>query len=189
VRNTTQFARQLRTNLTDAERHLWRHLRYRQLNGHKFRRQQPVGSYIVDFVCFEKKVIVEVDGGQHLDDRIEDDKRTAWLAAQAFHVLRFWNHDVLSDVNAVLTVIDQALRAQPCPPTQPSPTRGGGNKKTELPCKGGGNEKTELPCKVGGNEKIELPRKRGGNKKTELPCKGEGMKRQNSLARGEGMKR
>ena len=92
----------------------------------------------MDFVCFEKKLIVEVDGGQHLDDRIEDDKRTAWLAARGFHVLRFWNHDVLSDVNAVLTVINEALRAQPCPPTQPSPTRGEGIKRQNSLARGEG---------------------------------------------------
>ncbi|MGH7164602.1 MAG: endonuclease domain-containing protein, partial [Nitrospiraceae bacterium] len=89
-RSPTQFARQLRKNLTDAEQRLWRHLRLRQANGQKIRRQQPIGPYIADFVCFERTLIVEVDGGQHADSQCDDSNRTAWLEAQGFHVLRFW---------------------------------------------------------------------------------------------------
>jgi very-short-patch-repair endonuclease len=121
-RATTEHARQLRKNLTDAEQRLWRRLRYRQLNGHKFRRQQPIGPYIVDFVCFENRVVVELDGGQHAGRSISDEKRTRWLEAQGFHVVRFWNHEVLTDVEVVLTVINQALgfaeSPHPVPPPQ-----------------------------------------------------------------------
>jgi very-short-patch-repair endonuclease len=135
----TQFARQLRKNQTDAEQLLWRYLRLRQLDGHKFRRQQPIGPYVVDFVCFDQKLIVEVDGGQHTQNQSADEQRTDWLSSQGFRVLRFWNHDVLQDTDAVLTAIKHALEeASPHPPPlpqggegnypspQPSPTRGEG---------------------------------------------------------------
>ena len=102
-------ARGLRKNPTDAERALWKHLRLRQLEGHRFRRQQPLGPYIVDFVCFEKKVIIEVDGGQHAEQVVSDAERTACLEAQGFRLLRFWNHDVLRDIEAVKEVIRGVL--------------------------------------------------------------------------------
>jgi very-short-patch-repair endonuclease len=79
------------------------------MEGQKFRRQQPLGRYIVDFVCFEKKLIVEVDGGQHSELVVSDSTRTAWLEAQGFRVLRFWNHQVLADVQAVKEAIREAL--------------------------------------------------------------------------------
>jgi adenine-specific DNA-methyltransferase len=105
-------ARQLRQNPTEAERCLWHHLRLRQLGAYRFRRQQPLGPYIVDFVCFEKHLIVELDGGQHSDRVAQDAKRAAWLTAQGFHVLRFWNHEVLRDIEAVKTTILQALQEE-----------------------------------------------------------------------------
>ena len=105
----TVRARGLRNNPTEAERALWKHLRIRQLNGHKFRRQQPLGPYIVDFVCIEKRLIIEVDGGQHSETVVTDAKRTLWLEAQGFRVLRFWNHQVLADIEAVMEVIKEAL--------------------------------------------------------------------------------
>ena len=105
-------ARELRNNLTDAERTLWRHLRLRQIDGHKFRRQRPVGTYIVDFVCLEKRVIIEVDGGQHSEQKAYDDKRSAWLRSEGFEVLRFWDHEVLTQIGNVKQAIWKAL-AQP----------------------------------------------------------------------------
>ena len=87
-------ARALRSNPTEAERALWKHLRMRQLEGHKFRRQQPLGQYIVDFVCLERKLVVELDGGHHAGEFLTDATRTAWLEVRGFRVLRFWNHDV-----------------------------------------------------------------------------------------------
>ena len=105
----TERARVLRKNPTEAERALWRHLRLRQLAGHKFRRQQRLGSYIVDFVCLEKRLIVELDGGPHSGQVASDTKRTAWLEAQGFCVLRFWNHEVLKDIEAVIDVIRRVL--------------------------------------------------------------------------------
>jgi very-short-patch-repair endonuclease len=98
-------ARELRKNLTEAEHMLWRHLRLRQLGGCKFRRQQPIGKYIVDFVCFEKRLIVEVDGGQHSGNINYDSERDAWLEEQGFSVLRFWDNQVLKEMEAVEEVI------------------------------------------------------------------------------------
>ena len=89
-------ARTLRSHLTDAEQVLWRHLRMRQLGGCKFRRQRPIGPYIVDFVCLEKKLIVELDGGQHTEQHRYDTLRDRWLNFQGYEVLRFWNDDVLT---------------------------------------------------------------------------------------------
>src|SRR5687767_1293675 len=85
------YARTLRKNLTDAEQRMWNYLRLRQLDGVKFRRQQPLGAFIVDFVCFERKLIVEVDGGQHSERCVYDENRRRWLEGQGYRVLRFWN--------------------------------------------------------------------------------------------------
>jgi very-short-patch-repair endonuclease len=99
----TALAKKLRKSSTDAERYLWKHLRMKQLEGLKFRRQEPIGKYIVDFVCFEKAVVIEVDGGQHSEER--DSDRDAWLGSHGFKVVRFWNHDVLTNVEGVLVMI------------------------------------------------------------------------------------
>jgi very-short-patch-repair endonuclease len=104
-------AKQLRKNSTDAERQLWRVLRSRQLAGHKFRRQQPLGGFIVDFVCFEKRLVVEVDGGQHNEplQAANDSERSTWLEQQGFRVLRFWNHEILREIESVKETIARAL--------------------------------------------------------------------------------
>src|SRR5947207_1314956 len=101
---TRDFARDLRRNMTDAERRLWRELRYRQQDGYKFRRQALVGKYIVDFVSFECKLVVELDGGQHADQIQYDEERTRWLESQGFRVLRFWNHQVFEEIDVVIEV-------------------------------------------------------------------------------------
>ncbi|KTS78306.1 DNA (cytosine-5-)-methyltransferase [Pseudomonas oryzihabitans] len=88
-------ARSLRRNQTDAERALWQHLRGKRLQGLKFRRQHPHGRYILDFVCLEARLVIELDGGQHQDSPA-DRERDAWLQARGFQILRFWNHDVLA---------------------------------------------------------------------------------------------
>jgi very-short-patch-repair endonuclease len=100
----------LRRDSTDAERVLWRHLKDRRLEGLKFRRQHPVGPYIVDFVCPERQLIIEVDGGQHADS-VSDEKRDAALQARGFRVLRFWNPQVLKELEGVLTTIALAATA------------------------------------------------------------------------------
>ena len=105
----TRNARVLRKNLTDAEQRLWTILRRRQVAGVKFRRQQPIGEFIVDFVCFERRVIVEVDGGQHAEQFHYDDARTRWLEDRGYRVLRFWNNDVLANTEAVAQVIFDAV--------------------------------------------------------------------------------
>ncbi len=103
----TVIARKLRKNLTQAERKLWYYLRRKQLDGLKFRRQEPIGRYIVDFCCYDKKLIIEVDGGQHNEFREKDVERDNCLANKDFNVLRFWNNDVLKNINGVLQVIKE----------------------------------------------------------------------------------
>jgi very-short-patch-repair endonuclease len=105
------LGRELRRQGTHSERVLWLKLRNKQLAGVKFRRQQPLGNYIVDFVSFEKKVIIEIDGGQHNEDRFlgQDEIRTAWLISQGFKVLRFWNNEVLENLEGVLFQIQTIL--------------------------------------------------------------------------------
>ena len=126
--NTHQnFAKQLRSNMTDAEKLLWYHLRGHRLNGAKFKRQQPLGDYIVDFVSFEKKLVIEVDGGQHLESE-SDNQRDAWLQGQGFRTLRFWNNEVLAETESVLEKILQVTTPSP----QPSPTRGEGVSPSPL---------------------------------------------------------
>src|SRR3989304_1627740 len=115
---STNIARTLRKNFTETERLLWKHIRQKQLDGYKFRRQQPIGQYIVDFVNFERKIIIELDGGQHTE--IEKDKeRDKFLRDQGFKVLRFWNHEVFENVEGVLEVIKKNLL--PPPPLHPLP--------------------------------------------------------------------
>jgi very-short-patch-repair endonuclease len=106
--SSSNFRKHLRRNLTDAERKLWGALRDRQLQGHKFRRQVSLASYVVDFVCLEKQVVVEVDGGQHMDNA-RDEERTAVLEKQGFLVLRFWNNEVLKNLDGVLQVLAEHL--------------------------------------------------------------------------------
>ena len=109
-------ARNLRREMTDAEQLLWRHLRRRQIKGQKFRRQHPLGRYIVDFACLEARLIVEVNGGQHADREGQDAARTAWLEQKGYRVLRFWNNDVLGNLEAVLQVIWSEVQAGARPP-------------------------------------------------------------------------
>ena len=96
---------ELRNNLTDAERCLWQYLRNSQIEGVKFRRQQPIEMYIVDFVSFDRRIVIELDGGQHAEDRDRDQKRDACLAMNGFSVLRFWNNEVFENLEGVLEII------------------------------------------------------------------------------------
>ncbi len=108
----TERARRLRRDSTDAEQLLWRHLRNRTAIGAKIRRQHPVGPYVVDFVCLEKNLIIEIDGGQHASEVEADSARSDWLASEGYHVLRFWNNEVLAQTEAVLTAIRDALKSR-----------------------------------------------------------------------------
>ena len=110
-----QFVKTLRQQMTEAETLLWRHLRAHRLNGEKFRRQQPVGPYIVDFIHFGARLIVEADGGQH-NESSSDAKRDAWLKAAGFRVLRFWNNEILQNTEAVLEVVIDAVKGPPPSP-------------------------------------------------------------------------
>ena len=110
-----QRARNLRKNSTDAERALWSLLRDRRLAGYNFRRQVPIGPYIVDFVCYQSKLIIEVDGGQHQVQKQYDDARTAWLESEGFTVLRFWNNNVLVNRAGVVCVVASVLEQRSAP--------------------------------------------------------------------------
>jgi very-short-patch-repair endonuclease len=129
---TLTRAKRLRRELTDAERKLWQLLRSRQLSGAKFRRQQPIGPFIVDFVCLHNRLIIEADGGQHSGSKGEQ-RRDAWLSSRGYRLLRFWNHDILGNPDGVLCVIAEALMTpHPAQPRirsgteSPSPSRGEG---------------------------------------------------------------
>jgi very-short-patch-repair endonuclease len=104
----TERARQLRQDATDAERRLWSTLRDRRLSGYRFRRQYPIGPFIVDFACTRHRLIVEADGSQHADSEA-DRWRTAWLENEGWRVLRFWNNDVLANTNGVVETILREL--------------------------------------------------------------------------------
>jgi very-short-patch-repair endonuclease len=103
------YARHLRNNTTEAERRLWHHLRRRQLNGLKFRRQRQIGRYDCDFICLEAALIVELDGSQHVTQSRYDGQRDAFLKANGFRVLRFWNDSVFSEPDALVQTILEAL--------------------------------------------------------------------------------
>jgi very-short-patch-repair endonuclease len=115
----SDLARRLRKESTDAERRLWRELRDRRLSGYKFRRQHPIGPYVVDFVCLEHNLVIEVDGGHHLLQEHADRKRSEHLASLGFRMIRFWNDEVLAQTPAVL---DTVLRELTTPHPHPSPS-------------------------------------------------------------------
>jgi very-short-patch-repair endonuclease len=140
------FARALRRRMTDAERKLWRLLRSGRFEEFKFRRQQPLGPYVADFVCFDRRLVIEIDGGEHFRRAKADAIRTKWMEAKGYRVIRFWNSQVLGKVEAVLEEMARSLnsgrhpsplkererkkgqaangREHPSPP--PSPSRGEG---------------------------------------------------------------
>jgi very-short-patch-repair endonuclease len=130
--------RRLRRNPTDAERKLWFALRDRRLGGFKFVRQEAIGPYIVDFVCREKRLIIEVDGGQHAENR-RDRMRDSVLTAEGYHVLRFWNSDVLRNRDGVLSVIVEQLeksatgskKEQQAPHPNPLTVKNGERERTK----------------------------------------------------------
>jgi very-short-patch-repair endonuclease len=103
-----QRPRDLRNAATDAERSVWQHLRNRQMAGAKFRRQHPLGDYIVDFISFDAMLIIELDGGQHAERTSYDTRRDAFLTSAGFKILRFWNSDVMTNLDGVLETIHTA---------------------------------------------------------------------------------
>src|SRR5581483_6567335 len=106
-------AKSLRSNMTDAERRLWYFLRAHRFKGTKFKRQAVIGKYIVDFVCFEKHLVIEVDGSQHADDQT-DSVRTRWLEDQGFRVMRFWNNEVLKNTSGPIPTFAPHCREHVC---------------------------------------------------------------------------
>jgi very-short-patch-repair endonuclease len=106
---TLNFAKKLRREMTDAEKKLWQELRAKRFENYKFKRQQPIGKYIADFVCLEHRLIVEVDGSQH-EGSVHDEARDAWLRSQGFRILRLWNIGVLKEMDGALLTILAALK-------------------------------------------------------------------------------
>jgi len=121
------MARRLRQDATDVEKILWRALRER-LDPWKFRRQHPIGLRIADFACPARKLIIELDGGQHAERTTADNRRSAELAHRGYRIIRFWNNEVLDNLDGVLETIRRALEAPPPLPT--SPPQGGGEEQT-----------------------------------------------------------
>jgi very-short-patch-repair endonuclease len=136
-----EFARELRSHQTDAEERLWYFLRAHRFMGLKFRRQKPIGPYVVDLICMEYKLIIEADGGQH--GSLGDFDRDMWLCEQGYTVLRFWNNQILDEIEGVLEAIRQAVLAKGFvePPTlSPAPSPAGGRgEKTPSVSKAGGS--------------------------------------------------
>jgi len=118
------LARKLRHQSTDAERMLWKYLRAHRMAGYKFKRQVVIEPYIVDFICLEARLIVEADGGQHLEQVEDDIQRSVFLESLGYKVVRFWNHEILCDTHSVLERIHSYLIEPPSP--QPSPGGRGG---------------------------------------------------------------
>lgn len=125
-------ARHLRKNQTVAEQKLWKLIRYRQLAGHRFRRQEPIGFCIADFICYDKKLIIELDGSPHLVNKEYDKRRTEWLNSQGFRILRFWDSEVTEDIDSVKKTILESLLL-------PSPPVGEGRPTGRVGGKNNGN--------------------------------------------------
>jgi len=129
VSNLIQKAKNLRTKSTETEKFLWKRLRAKQIEGLKFRRQHPIGGYIVDFVCLEKKVVIECDGGHHALQTERDHVRDQWLIEEGYKVFRFWDNEILRNIEGVLEMIQSACRGHP--PLHPLPSREGKIKETK----------------------------------------------------------
>jgi len=112
---TLSRARSMRRLASEAERTLWKYLKGRRLNGFKFRRQVRIDPYIVDFACLEAKLIIEADGGQHVDQMAYDKRRASYLESIGYRVLRFWNNEILHETQSVLERIESALNNAPSP--------------------------------------------------------------------------
>jgi very-short-patch-repair endonuclease len=130
TKGNSDFARRLRRNQTDAERVLWFRLRGRRLAGLKFKRQVPVDRYVADFLCSDGKLIVEIDGGQHDQQRERDSIRTATLEAMGYLVLRFWNSDIMQNTEGVLQDILSTVSQSRFDPPHPNPLPSGERERT-----------------------------------------------------------
>ncbi len=123
---TLDNAKSLRINQTEAEQKLWYYLRAHRFMGVKLKRQKPIGKYVVDFICVEQKLIIEVDGGQHAENIAYDQNRDSWLRAQGYRVLRFWNNQLMHEIENVLEQIRLALAVTETLSPGPSPVNGRG---------------------------------------------------------------
>jgi adenine-specific DNA-methyltransferase len=123
-------SRNLRKNATEVEIRLWRYLRARRFESFKFRRQRPIGPYIVDFVCLERGLVIELDGGRHSESQDYDQRRDAYLERAGYRVVRFWNNDILQNIDGVLQTIDTELRRDPHPNPLPQAGEGDGTRVT-----------------------------------------------------------
>jgi very-short-patch-repair endonuclease len=106
-------AKRLRREMTEAEKKLWRGLREGELGAHRFRKQMPAGPYVLDFCCLRKKLVIEVDGGQHAEISTAEERRNRWLRSEGYTVLRFWNNEVLENLDGVLWRIEEVLKVLP----------------------------------------------------------------------------
>ena len=107
-----QFARHLRKNMTPEESLLWSRIRKKQIHGHRFRRQHPIGPYIVDFICLDARLVIEIDGGQHNQPTQQEQHRADYLMEQGFQALRFWNYEVRQELQTILEIIAQSLQGK-----------------------------------------------------------------------------
>jgi adenine-specific DNA-methyltransferase len=124
-----KLQRTLRNNMSDAEQALWHLLRRRQISGLKFRRQHPFGNYILDFVCLENRLVIELDGGQHVRQAGYDENRTQKLRAAGFRVIRFWDNEVLKEIESVREKIWLVVQELQSHPPSNLPLEGGGFKE------------------------------------------------------------
>ena len=131
-----RFARQLRHNATEAEQLLWKHLRRKQLSGMRFRRQHPIGPYVADFACLKERLIIELDGGQHSDSSQYDSQRDVYLAERGFRVLRFWDYQVMEDMDSVSAAVTEAVEPGPPQPAAAPPARGSVGAGAAPPARG-----------------------------------------------------
>jgi very-short-patch-repair endonuclease len=127
----TDVAKRLRHEMTDAERVLWREVRAHRFASFKFKRQEPLGLYVVDFVCYQAKLIVELDGGHHAEQQEPDAERTRWLESRGFRVVRFWNNDVLTNIAGVMQEIEKELNTTS--PPLPGPLTGYSGLRQGIP--------------------------------------------------------
>ncbi|MEO8104186.1 MAG: endonuclease domain-containing protein, partial [Betaproteobacteria bacterium] len=167
VRSVVAAARKLRRNSTEVERKLWHRVRDKQIEDFRFRRQRPIGKYIVDFVCLEANLIIELDGSQHADAVTADAARTQFLESLGYRVLRFWNNEVLENIEGVLERIREVL-VQPAmsnPTLRPPLGRGG--SLTPSPAKRG--------VEQGFGDACVAPAERLADAAASAPCKGVGM--------------
>ena len=129
-----QRARSLRQNMTEVERRIWQMLRSHQMAGYRFRRQVPIGRYIADFVCHETRLIVKIDGGQHDRASPQEAERSGFLQSEGYRILRFWNNEVLANLDGVYETLATELRR--ITPTQTLPHQGGGLNHAPAPSMG-----------------------------------------------------